>query len=113
MASYGRPADVFTLTIAAGQPYTKWVSVHGRRALALGCPAALTGATLTVEAAEDQLGTNAKVVNGLSITPVASNIIPLTTDALYRGLQALGWIRFKSASNEASDRELELHCGGY
>lgn len=113
MIAYGRPADVFTLTIDNGSQYTKWVYVGGRRALALGCPAALTGATFTVEVAEDQLGTNAKVLNGVSITPVLSQVVPLTTDALYRALQAVGWIRFKSASAEGAARSLELHCGGY
>ena len=107
IAGYGRaPA-----TIANGATESGVIDLSGGKVAAIEFPAAFTGATVTLKAADKQDGTFKAVVNdtgtAYSITVTANSIVAL--DSVSLGIAAIRFIKLVSVSAEGAARSLVIH----
>lgn len=97
------PRKEIDVTIANAATVSGLLDMGGYEITHLRFPSAFTGATVTFESTNDS-GTTWLDVNGPSVTVVASDYVPLTTDANSRGTEGLRFVRLKSASAEGAAR---------
>lgn len=109
----GVSSNLKKLVIASGETESSAVDVRDAEYFAFEMPATFTGATFAIQGARKLDGTFKTVTNSggtdLSITATDGDLITLS-DAENAQLAPLQFLRIVSASAEAAEREVWLHC---